>query len=147
MDALRKERHTRTEWEREREEERRRGREEREKTEFQRRMNPKTKEDFELLYHALEGEDSLISRSCCRVKIIQQFCPSFFLSLSPPPPSLASRGTGSYQLHHQWGREEGRAVCSAGAGGSTDSRHRSAQTGGRQEGPAELSAEISGRCK
>ena len=82
VDALRKERHARTEWEREREEERRRGREEREKTEFQRRMNPKTKEDFELLYHALEGEDSLISGSCCRVTIIQ-FCPSS-LSLSPP---------------------------------------------------------------
>ena len=56
MEALRRERRARREWEREREEERRREREEREKREFQRRMNPRTKEDFELLYHALEGE-------------------------------------------------------------------------------------------
>ena len=61
MDALRRERRARQEWEREREEERKREREEREKREFQRRMNPRTKEDFELLYHALEGE---IVRSC-----------------------------------------------------------------------------------
>lgn len=58
VSALRRERRARQEWEREREEERRREREQREKTEFQRRMNPKTKEDFELVYHALEGEDT-----------------------------------------------------------------------------------------
>ena len=52
---LLRERRVRQEWERGREEERRRRREERERAEFQRRMNPTTKEDFELLYHALEG--------------------------------------------------------------------------------------------
>ena len=56
VSALRREKQARQQWEREREEERQRAREEREKREFQRRMNPKTKEDFELLYHALEGE-------------------------------------------------------------------------------------------
>lgn len=56
VNALRRERTARQEWERQRAEERERERELREKTEFQRRMNPKTKEDFELLYHALEGE-------------------------------------------------------------------------------------------
>ena len=34
---------------------REREREERRKREFERRMNPRTKEDFELLYHALES--------------------------------------------------------------------------------------------
>ena len=56
VEALRRERRARREWEREREEERQRAREERERKEFDRRMNPRTKEDFELLYHALEGE-------------------------------------------------------------------------------------------
>lgn len=35
---------------------RQREREEHAKREFDRRMNPRTKEDFNLLYHALEGE-------------------------------------------------------------------------------------------
>ena len=56
MSALRREKKARQEWEREREEEREGARREREKTQFKRRMNPRTKEDFELLYHALEGE-------------------------------------------------------------------------------------------
>ena len=33
-----------------------REREERRKTEFERRMNPRTKKDFDLLYHALESK-------------------------------------------------------------------------------------------
>ena len=56
MCALRREREARREWEREREGERKREREERERREFDRRINPRTKDDFELLYHALEGE-------------------------------------------------------------------------------------------
>ena len=35
---------------------RQREREERARREFERRMNPRTKEDFDLLYHALESE-------------------------------------------------------------------------------------------
>ena len=35
---------------------RQREREARAKREFERRMNPRTKEDFELLYHALESK-------------------------------------------------------------------------------------------
>ena len=56
VSALRRERQARQTWEREREEERKRAKDEREKREFDRRMNPRTKEDFELLYHALEGK-------------------------------------------------------------------------------------------
>jgi hypothetical protein len=44
------------EWERQQELKKRKEKEERIKKEFERRMNPKTKEDFDLLYHALESK-------------------------------------------------------------------------------------------
>lgn len=43
------------EWERQEELKKKKEKEERIKKEFERRMNPKTKEDFDLLYHALES--------------------------------------------------------------------------------------------
>ena len=54
--ALRKEKQERAEWERKEEMRRQREREAHARREFERRMNPHTKEDFELLYHALESE-------------------------------------------------------------------------------------------
>lgn len=46
----------RKEWERQEEMRKIREKEERIRKEFERRMNPRTKEDFDLLYHALESK-------------------------------------------------------------------------------------------
>ena len=54
VEGLRRERKERLIWETEQSERRKTEREERIKREFARRLNPKTKEDFEVLYHALE---------------------------------------------------------------------------------------------
>jgi hypothetical protein len=54
VNILRKEKVEHERWMKEEEASRQKEREERIKREFDRRMNPKTKEDFEVLYHALE---------------------------------------------------------------------------------------------
>ncbi|KAM8974338.1 IQ motif and ubiquitin-like domain-containing protein [Pelodytes ibericus] len=54
VQQLREEQRLRLEWEEKEEKRKRKEREERLRREYERRMNPKTKEDFELLYHALE---------------------------------------------------------------------------------------------
>lgn len=54
--ALREDRLRREAWERAELERRKREREEHARREFNRRMNPRTKEDFDLLYHALESK-------------------------------------------------------------------------------------------
>ena len=46
----------RLEWEREDEIRKRKEKEDRIRREFERRMNPKSREDFDLLYHALESK-------------------------------------------------------------------------------------------
>ena len=46
----------RLEWERQEEIRKKKEKADRIKKEFERRMNPKTKEDFDLLYHALESK-------------------------------------------------------------------------------------------
>ncbi|PAA68246.1 hypothetical protein BOX15_Mlig014514g1, partial [Macrostomum lignano] len=54
VSRLKQERDTRLEWERQEEVRKRKEKEDRTRREFERRMNPKTKEDFELLYSTLE---------------------------------------------------------------------------------------------
>ncbi|XP_077117174.1 IQ motif and ubiquitin-like domain-containing protein [Ranitomeya variabilis] len=54
VQQLREERKLRLEWEEKEEVRKRKEKEERLRKEYERRMNPKNKEDFELLYHALE---------------------------------------------------------------------------------------------
>ncbi|XP_074840214.1 IQ motif and ubiquitin-like domain-containing protein [Carettochelys insculpta] len=54
VQKLREEKRLRLEWEAEEELRKKREKEERLRREHERRLNPKTKEDFELLYHALE---------------------------------------------------------------------------------------------
>jgi hypothetical protein len=54
VDGLRKEKHQRMIWEEEERIKKQKEKEARKKREFERRMNPRTKEDFDLLYHALE---------------------------------------------------------------------------------------------
>lgn len=54
VSRLKSERDTRIDWEREEEIRKRKEKEDRNRKEFERRMNPKTKEDFELLYSTLE---------------------------------------------------------------------------------------------
>ena len=56
MAALRSDREEHRQWEAEQEAQRRKEREERIRREFERRLNPRSKEDFEVLYHALESE-------------------------------------------------------------------------------------------
>ena len=56
VDELKMDRDRRLQWEREEELRKRREKELRIKREFERRMNPKTKEDFDLVYAALESE-------------------------------------------------------------------------------------------
>ena len=56
VEKVREDKVMRNEWERQEEIKKRKEKEDRIKTEFERRMNPKTKEDFDLLYHALESE-------------------------------------------------------------------------------------------
>lgn len=55
-------------WETEQEMQRRKEREERIRHEFERRLNPRSKEDFEVLYHALESES--FSGPVCAVGVI-----------------------------------------------------------------------------
>ena len=59
MEHVRKDKHQRLEWERQEEQRKKKEKEERIRKEFERRMNPKTKEDFDLLYHALESKFTL----------------------------------------------------------------------------------------
>ncbi|KAL3853468.1 hypothetical protein ACJMK2_017004 [Sinanodonta woodiana] len=54
VQRLKEDKHKRLQWEHQEEIKRRKEKEDRIKKEFERRMNPKTKEDFDLLYHALE---------------------------------------------------------------------------------------------
>ncbi|XP_032624709.1 IQ motif and ubiquitin-like domain-containing protein isoform X2 [Chelonoidis abingdonii] len=54
VQKLREEKRLRLEWEAQEELRKKREKEERLRREYERRLNPKTKEDFELLYHALE---------------------------------------------------------------------------------------------
>jgi len=54
VDKVRNDQSKRIEWEREEELRKKKEKEDRIKREFERRMNPKNKEDFDLLYHALE---------------------------------------------------------------------------------------------
>ncbi len=56
VNGLRSDKVARQEWEEQEALRRVKEREERTQREFERRMNPQTKEDFELLYHALESE-------------------------------------------------------------------------------------------
>lgn len=49
----------RKEWERQEESKKKQDKDDRIRREFERRMNPKTKEDFDLLYHALESESDI----------------------------------------------------------------------------------------
>ena len=61
VDELRRDRDRRLQWEEQEELRKRREKEMRIKNEFERRMNPKTKEDFDLVYAALESKlDSTI---------------------------------------------------------------------------------------
>ena len=53
---LRRDKQLRLEWERQEEIRKEKEREDRIRKEFERRMNPRSKEDFDLLYAALESE-------------------------------------------------------------------------------------------
>ena len=53
---VREDKHKRLEWEREEELRKKKEKEDRIRREFERRMNPSSKEDFDLLYHALQSE-------------------------------------------------------------------------------------------
>lgn len=53
---LKREKHKRLEWERQEEIRKKKEKEDRIKHEFERRMNPKSKEDFDLLFSALESK-------------------------------------------------------------------------------------------
>ena len=53
---VRDDKERRLEWERAEEIRKKKEKEDRIRREFERRMNPKSKEDFDLLYHALESE-------------------------------------------------------------------------------------------
>ena len=78
--AFRREKQEREEWERREAVRRQKEREAHVKQEFERRMNPHTKEDFELLYHALESE-------CVGVFLwaVGGMKQSIVLHLHPPP--------------------------------------------------------------
>lgn len=56
VQSLREDKERRLEFERQEEIRKKKEKENRIRNEFERRMNPKTKEDFDLLYHALESE-------------------------------------------------------------------------------------------
>ena len=55
VEKVRQDMAARLEWEREDEIRKRKEKEDRIRREFERRMNPKSREDFDLLYHALES--------------------------------------------------------------------------------------------
>lgn len=56
VDKVRTDKAERHEWEKQEELRKKKEKEDRIRREFERRMNPKTKEDFDLLYHALESK-------------------------------------------------------------------------------------------
>ena len=56
VEGLRDDRDNRLEWERAEDLRKQKEKEDRIKKEFDRRMNPKSKEDFDLLFHALESQ-------------------------------------------------------------------------------------------
>ena len=56
VEKIRNDQARRLEWERKEDLRKKKEKEDRIRREFERRMNPKTKEDFDLLYHALESE-------------------------------------------------------------------------------------------
>ena len=56
VEKVRDDKAKREEWERQEEIRKRKEKEDRIRHEFERRMNPKSKEDFDLLYHALESK-------------------------------------------------------------------------------------------
>ena len=60
VEKVRNDKQARLEWEREEELRKKKEKEERIHREFERRMNPKSKEDFDLLYHALESEYAVV---------------------------------------------------------------------------------------
>lgn len=68
VEIVRENERRRREWERQAELNKIREKEERIKREFERRMNPKTKEDFDLLYHALESTfyTSFVCMGACK---------------------------------------------------------------------------------
>lgn len=63
VNKLKEDRRKRLEWERLEEIRKQKEKEDRIKREFERRMQPKTKEDFDLLYAALESEFDVICSS------------------------------------------------------------------------------------
>ena len=62
MEELRQDRDRRLEWEEQEELRKRREKEMRIKKEFERRMNPKTQEDFDLVYSALESRFAVFNK-------------------------------------------------------------------------------------
>lgn len=68
MTKLKTDRQKRVDWEKEEEIKKREEKELRMKKEFERRMNPKSKEDFDLLYAALESKRSFQ----CNVSTVSQ---------------------------------------------------------------------------
>lgn len=56
VDKLKDDKRKRLEWERQEELRKKKEKADRIKKEFERRMNPKSREDFDLLYHALESK-------------------------------------------------------------------------------------------
>lgn len=71
VNKLKEDKRKRLEWERQEELRKQKEKEDRIKREFERRMQPKTKEDFDLLYAALESEFdrlcTLLSHGVCSV--------------------------------------------------------------------------------
>lgn len=63
VDKLKEDKRKRLEWERLEEIRKQKEKEDRIKREFERRMQPKTKEDFDLLYAALESESDFLASS------------------------------------------------------------------------------------
>ena len=63
VEKVRQDMAARLEWEREDEIRKRKEKEDRIRREFERRMNPKSREDFDLLYHALESMYDLLYRT------------------------------------------------------------------------------------
>lgn len=61
VEQLREDKMLRLQWEEREELRKMEEREERLRKDYERRMNPKTKEDFELLYHALECKYNVLS--------------------------------------------------------------------------------------
>lgn len=62
VQKLKDDKQKRMEWERQEELRKKKEKADRIKKEFERRMNPKTKEDFDLLYHALESKSYMLEK-------------------------------------------------------------------------------------